>query len=590
MKTHAIASFHRAPERLNCAQAVLFGYQSITHDRTIPVVDFKPFGGGRAPGGECGALHAACLLAPKAATEIRRAFRGCAGATRCKELNGFACLKCVELAAHLLNEHTLSKTILETPPVQSPQAGADSASSDMPRLPNIPDDPPAILPAERDAGIGLNGRTVEYLSDCKAEPSWLRAQRRAALHSFTAAERILQWAPPSLAEIPLDGLRYYSAPAAVREPSGRAGTARVLDALGVARDEAAFLGGSQAQIDGEVVYGSLAETWARAGVVFVDSTRGLIEHGSLFRPHFGTVVGRDENLFTRLNAAVFSGGSFIHVPPGVQLTAPLKCFMHLQGGGSTQFGRTLIVVGEGAEVTFFESCTSAARPGPALHCAVGEFVLGRDAKLNYVALQNWKPNVFNLAVLRARLAAGASIRWIDCNVGGRLTMKYPCALLEGEGASAEAMSISVARTGQHHDSGAKMFHLASNTSSTITAKSVSIGEGRSGYRGWVRMPASVHRCHNHTECDALLVDRASRTDTYPAIQVRGYDNTAQHEASVSRLDEEQIFYMRQRGLSEDVARGLSINGFVSDLVQRFPLQYSLEIKKLIELEMSGSVG
>lgn len=450
-----------------------------------------------------------------------------------------------------------------------------------------------LLAAERDAGTGLDERTIHYLSDCKGEPSWVRAQRLEALRAFTAGGPAVGWAPAALAELPFDALHYYRAPAKARRPAaGRAAdaTGAALESLGVTREENEFLGGAQAQIDGEVVHGSLHEEWARAGVVFVDSTRGLAEYGELFRPHFGSVIGRDENAFTRLNAAVFSGGSFVYVPPGVKLTAPLKCFMHLQGGGSSQFGRTLIVAGEGAEVTFFESCTSAARPGASLHCAVGEFVLGRGAKLNYVALQNWKPNVFNLALLRARLAAGASVQWIDCNVGGRLTMKYPCALLEGEGAAAEAVSISVARDGQHHDSGAKMFHRAPRTSSTITSKSVSLGSGRAGYRGWVDMPASVHGCLNHTECDALLLDEASRTDTYPAIQVRGTGNVSQHEASVSRLDEEQIFYMRQRGLPEDMARSLSVNGFVNDLVQRFPLQYSLEIRKLIELEMSGSVG
>lgn len=451
----------------------------------------------------------------------------------------------------------------------------------------------ALLAAERDAGIGLNGRTVEYLSDCKGEPAWLRAQRLEALSACLPTKQAIGWAPSLLNELPLDTLRYYTAPARARNNASRAGSAattNVLDALGVTREETDFLGGAQAQIDGEVVYGNLHEAWAQAGVVFVDSTRGLTEYSELFRPHFGTIVGRDENLFTRMNAAVFSGGSFIYVPPGVKLTAPLKCFMHLQASGGSQFGRTLIVAGEGSEVTFFESCTSVARPGAALHCSIGEFVLGAGARLNYVALQNWQPNVFNLAILRARLGAGASVQWIDCNVGGRLTMKYPCALLEGEGASAEAVSITVARTGQHHDSGAKMFHRAPRTSSTITSKSVSRGEGRASYRGWVDMPANVRGCRNHTECDALLVDKASRTDTYPAIQVRGMNNTAQHEASVSRLDEDQIFYMRQRGLPEGAARSLSVNGFISDLVQRFPLQYSLEIKKLIELEMSGSVG
>ena len=449
------------------------------------------------------------------------------------------------------------------------------------------------LAVERDAGVGLGTGTVEFLSGCKGEPAWLRRQRLDALRAFAGRERVIRWAPPALTELPFDTLRYYSAPAPARRRDGAAGSAattRVLETLGVAREEREFLGGAQAQIDGEVVYDSLHQTWQHAGVVFVDSTRGLTEYGELFRPHFGSVIGRDENLFTQLNSAVFSGGSFIYVPPGVKVTAPLKCFMHLQGGGSSQFGRTLIVAGEGAEVTFFESCTSVPRPGAALHCAVAEFVLGARARLNYVALQNWQPSVFNLAILRARLAAEAAVEWIDCNVGGRLTMKYPCALLEGEGASAEAVSITVARTGQHHDSGAKMFHRAPRTSSTITSKSVSMGKGRSGYRGWVDMPATVPGCRNHTECDALLLDAASRTYTYPAIHVRGRSSIAQHEASVSRLDEEQIFYIRQRGLNEGAARSLSVNGFIGDLVQRFPIQYSREIKRLIELETSGSVG
>lgn len=446
---------------------------------------------------------------------------------------------------------------------------------------------PAALVAEHEAGTGLSEPTIHYLADCKGEPAWLRAARLAAWRAWQTEDCALPWAPVELAAIPFDRLHYYSAPPRAAQD---AATRALLVALDVPGEEAGFLGGAQAQIDGEVVHDSLRDSWARAGVVFTDSSRGLTEFGSLFRPHFGTVVGRDENLFTRLNAAVFSGGSFIFVPPGVRVTAPLKCFMHLQARHGTQFGRTLIVLGAGAELTFIEGCTSTARADPALHCAVGEFVLGPGARLNYIALQDWAPNVFNLAILRARVAAGASVHWIDCNLGGRLTMKYPCALLEGAGASAEAVSISVARTGQRHDSGAKMFHRAPHTSSIITSKSVSLGAGRADYRGWVDLPAGVPGCRNHTECDALLVDAASRADTYPAIQVRGTGGFAQHEASVSQLSADQIFYMRQRGLSEAAARSLSINGFINDLVERFPLQYSLKIKRLIELEMTGSVG
>ena len=441
------------------------------------------------------------------------------------------------------------------------------------------------LPAGRDAGAGLSERTIAYLADCKREPEWLRTARLAALHSYAAAAWPVAWAPAELVEIPFAQLHYYTAPAGADDA-----TRAVLEELEVPRETAGFLGGVQAQIDGEVVFGRVQDAWARAGVVFTDASRGLVGHGDIFRPHFGTVVGRDENIFTRLNAALFSGGSFIHVPAGVKVTAPLKCFMHLQARHGTQFGRTLVVLGAGAELTFIEGCTSAPRAEPALHCALGEFILGPGAHLNYIALQDWAPNVFNLAHLRARLAAGASVQWIDCNLGGRLTMKYPCALLEGEGASAEAISISVARSGQRHDTGAKMFHRAAHTTSTITSKSVSLGAGRADYRGWVDLPAKVPGCRNHTECDALLVDAASRADTYPAIQVRGTGGFAQHEASVSRLSADQIFYMRQRGLSEPAARSLSINGFINDLVGRFPLQYSLRIKRLIELQMEGSVG
>lgn len=452
--------------------------------------------------------------------------------------------------------------------------------------------PTQPLPVARDAGSGLSERTVAYLSACKREPRWLRRQRLAAWQSFATAEKATPWAPTALAELPLAELHGYSAPPPVQDHNdgGNDATREVLARLGLPREEAAFLGGAQAQIDSEVVYGRIREEWSRAGVVFTDSHHGLTDYGPLFRPYFGTVVGRDENFLTRLNAALFSGGAFIYVPAGVKVAAPLKCFRHLQAGRGTQFGRTLIVAGAGAEVTFFESCTAVQRPGAALHCAVGEFVAGPGARINYVALQNWTANIFNLAVLRARLATGASVHWIDCNVGGRLTMKYPCALLEGPGASAEAISITVAHTGQHHDAGAKMFHRAPRTTSAITSKSVCLGAGRAAFRGWVDMPATASGCRNHTECDALLVDATSRTDTYPAIRVHGRNNYAEHEASVSRLSEEQIFYMRQRGLNEADARTLSVNGFINDLVARFPLQYSLEIKHLIELEMSGSVG
>lgn len=445
----------------------------------------------------------------------------------------------------------------------------------------------------RDAGVGLSDQTVRYLSKSKCEPDWLLSHRLESLRLFQRAGRAVHWAPSALADLPFDDLRYYSAPASPfrgQKRSNDAAVEEVLGELGVHQEEKTLLGGVQAQIDGEVVYGGLREEWTKAGVIFVDSARGLTDHADVFRPHFGTVVGADENPFTRLNNAVFSGGSFIYVPPGVKVNAPMKCFMHLQARCGTQFGRTLIVADEGSEVVFMEGCTSTPRKEPGLHCSVGEFVALPGSRIQYIALQDWSRNIFNLAILRAHVFEGASMQWIDCNLGGRLTMKYPGAVLTGRGASAEMVSIAVAGAGQHHDTGAKMLHQASQTSSSIRTKSVSFGGGRADYRGLVDMPNSVQECRNHTECDALMLDAASRADTYPSICAGGRTNMAQHEASVSRLGAEQIFYMQQRGLSEAAARSLSINGFVNDLVERFPIQYSLRIKKLVELHLDGSVG
>lgn len=446
---------------------------------------------------------------------------------------------------------------------------------------------------QRDAGFGLSEQTVRYLSKSKSEPDWLFGHRLESLRRFESAGRAVHWAPTELAELPFDDLRYYSAPAsAVRGQKQPADSVveEVLHEIGVRQEEKTLLGGVQAQIDGEVVYGDLREEWTKAGVIFVDSTCGLTDYADIFRPHFGTVVGTDENPFTRLNNAVFSGGSFIYVPPGVKVNAPMKCFMHLQARCGTQFGRTLIVADEGSEVVFMEGCTSTPRKEPGLHCSVGEFVALPGARIQYIAMQDWSRNIFNLAILRAHVFEGASMQWIDCNLGGRLTMKYPGAVLRGEGASAEMVSIAVAGAGQHHDTGARMLHQAPQTSSSIRTKSVSFGGGRADYRGLVDMPTSVQECRNHTECDALLLDAASRADTYPTLCANGRTNTTQHEASVSRIGAEQIFYMRQRGLSEAAARSMSINGFVNDLVERFPLQYSLKIKKLMELHLDDSVG
>jgi Fe-S cluster assembly protein SufB len=287
---------------------------------------------------------------------------------------------------------------------------------------------------------------------------------------------------------------------------------------------------------------------------------------------------------------VFSGGSFIYVPPGVKVSHPLQAYFRINAESFGQFERTLIIADEGAEVTYMEGCTAPKFATATLHSAVVELVALKGAKIEYITVQNWSANVFNLVTKRAWAEEDATVKWIDCNIGSRLTMKYPGVVLKGKRARGEVLSIALANDGQHQDTGAKMIHLADDTTSNIIAKSISVGEGRSTYRGMVHIPKHLKGCKNNTECDALLINANSRTDTYPAITVRGNKNFVQHEASVSKVSAEQIFYMMQRGLTEGEAMSLSVNGFVNELTRQFPMEYSVELKRLIDLEMEGSVG
>jgi Fe-S cluster assembly protein SufB len=291
-----------------------------------------------------------------------------------------------------------------------------------------------------------------------------------------------------------------------------------------------------------------------------------------------------------LNSAVFSGGSFIYVPPGVKVKQPLQAYFRINAENFGQFERTLIIADEGAEVTYMEGCTAPKFETTTLHSAVVELVALKGAKIQYITVQNWSANVFNLVTKRGLAEEDAEIKWIDCNIGSRLTMKYPGVILKGRGARGEVLSIALAGDGQHQDTGAKMIHAADDTTSNIIAKSISVGQGRSTYRGMVHIPKHLKGCRNNTECDALLINTNSRTDTYPAITVRGDNNSVQHEASVSKVNEEQIFYLMQRGMNEGQAMSLAVNGFVNDLVKQFPMEYSVELKRLIDLEMEGSVG
>ena len=444
-----------------------------------------------------------------------------------------------------------------------------------------------------DAGYGLDEGTVDYISNIKGEAEWIREFRQKAHKVFFAKPMPTHWASKDLENIIFKDIRYYLS-------KGQAPTRswdevpddvkKTFERLGIPEKERKYLAGVEAQFDSEAAYSNVKEELTKEGVIFVNSTEGLREHPEIFRKWFGKVIPTGDNKFSALNSAVFSGGSFIYVPPGVKVKHPLQAYFRINAENFGQFERTLIIVDEGAEVTYMEGCTAPKFETATLHSAVVELVAMKDAKIQYITVQNWSNNVFNLVTKRGLAHENAEIRWIDCNIGSRLTMKYPGVIMKGRKARGEVISIALANDGQHQDTGAKMIHAADETTSNIVAKSISVGTGRSTYRGQVHIPKHLKGCKNNTECDALLINASSRTDTYPAITVRGNQHATQHEASVSQVSEDQIFYMKQRGLSEGEAMSLSVNGFVNDLVREFPMEYSVELKRLIDMEMEGSVG
>ena len=444
-----------------------------------------------------------------------------------------------------------------------------------------------------DAGYGLSEKTVDYICDVKKDDDWVRAFRKRALKVFEEKKMPTNWATKDLENIDFDKIRYYLSDGERPKRSWDDvpdDVKKTFDRLGIPEQERAFLAGVEAQYDSEAAYSNVKEALSDEGVIFVTSADGLKDHPEIFRKWFGKVIPTGDNKFSALNSAVFSGGSFIYVPPGVKVKHPLQAYFRINSENFGQFERTLIIVDEGAELTYMEGCTAPKFETATLHSAVVELVAMKDAKIQYITVQNWSSNVFNLVTKRGLAHEGAEIRWIDCNIGSRLTMKYPGVIMKGERARGEVISIALANDGQHQDTGAKMVHAANNTTSNVVSKSISVGTGRSTYRGQVHIPKHLKGCKNNTECDALLINSKSRTDTYPAITVRGNQHATQHEASVSQVSEDQIFYMKQRGLNEGEAMSLSVNGFVNDLVREFPMEYSVELKRLIDLEMEESVG
>ncbi len=440
---------------------------------------------------------------------------------------------------------------------------------------------------------GLSHELVDVISSYKAEPDWMRAFRHQALDIFLD-KPMPRWGNPEMLDaIDFADIHYY-----VRATDGQGrtwdevpeGIKSTFDRLGVPQAERKFLAGVTAQYESEVVYHSIRDDLAKKGVIFTDMDSALREHPDLVRRWFSKIIPARDNKFAALNSAVWSGGSFIYVPPHTRVEIPLQAYFRINTRNMGQFERTLILVDEGSYVHYIEGCTAPTYSSDSLHAAVVELVAMKDAHIRYTTIQNWSTNVYNLVTKRAHAHEGAVVEWVDGNLGSKLTMKYPAVFLMGERAHGEVLSIAFAGDGQHQDAGAKMVHLAPNTTSRILSKSVSKGAGRSSYRGLVKVAPGAVGCKTSVECDALLIGAKARSDTYPTMEVAEDDVRVEHEARVSKLADEQLFYLESRGLTPDQARLTIVNGFIEPFVRELPMEYAVELNRLIELEMEGSVG
>ncbi|MEK7786677.1 MAG: Fe-S cluster assembly protein SufB, partial [Chloroflexota bacterium] len=362
------------------------------------------------------------------------------------------------------------------------------------------------------------------------------------------------------------------------------------DKLGIPEAERKFLAGVGAQYESEMVYHSVQKHLEELGVIFLSSDDGLRQHPDLFREHFGKVIPPTDNKFAACNSAVWSGGSFVYVPKGVHVEMPLQAYFRLNAEGTGQFERTLIIVDEGAQVHYVEGCTAPTYSRDSFHSGVIEIIVKKGARCRYTTIQNWSTNVYNLVTQRAVVNEGATMEWVDANLGSQLTMKYPSCYLVGDGAHGEILSLAFAGPGQHQDTGGKVVHGAPNTTSKITSKSISHGGGRASYRGLLKVYKGAAGSKSSVVCDALLIDDKSRSDTYPVIEIDEDDVTIGHEASVSKVGEEQLFYLMSRGITKDQAEGLVVAGFIEPLVKELPMEYAVELNRLVQLKMEGSVG
>jgi len=438
---------------------------------------------------------------------------------------------------------------------------------------------------------GLSYGVVNRISEIKSEPEWMRERRLEALKIFNQ-KKMPEWGG-DMSGIDFNNIIYYVKPSDKQEkdwddvPDEIRNT---YDKLGIPEAEKKYLAGVKAQYESEVVYGSLQEDLVKKGVVFLSTDEALKQYPDLMKEYFGTIIPSVDNKFAALNTAVWSGGSFIYIPKGVSIDFPLQAYFRINSENMGQFERTLIICDEGSQVHYVEGCTAPVWSSDSLHSAVVEIVVKKHARCRYTTIQNWSNNVYNLVTKRALAYENSLMEWVDGNLGSKLTMKYPAIYMMEPGARGEVLSIAFASKDQHQDAGAKVVHCAPNTSSRIISKSISKNGGRSSYRGLCRVQDGATGCKSSVVCDALILDEDSRSDTYPYIEVEEQDVTIEHEASVSKIGEEQLFYLMSRGMSAEEAAAMIVSGFIEPLTKVLPMEYSIEMNRLIELQMEGSVG
>ncbi len=439
--------------------------------------------------------------------------------------------------------------------------------------------------------LGLDEDTVKNISYEKLEDEWVRDFRLRAYKIFLK-KKLPEWARRA-DNLEFDKIRYYLKPDSSQKRSWEEVPKDIKDTfekLGVPKAEREVLAGVKAQWESEVIYGSLLKPLQKKGVIFLSMDEGIKKFPELIQKYFGKLVPPQDNKFAALNSAVFSGGSFLYVPKGVKVELPLQAYFRINEAQMGQFERTLIIAEAGSFVHYTEGCTAPLYSSASLHSAVVEIYVGKGAHVIYSTIQNWSENVFNLVTKRARVEEEGRMEWIDGNLGSKLTMKYPSVYLVGRKASGEVLSLARAKKGQVQDSGGKAIHLASETKSRIVAKSISMNGGRAIYRGQVKIPEFAQNCRNLTSCDALILDEKSVSDTFPTIQIQNSSAQIEHEATASKISRDELFYANQRGLPEDAAKSMILNGFLAPIVRRLPMEYAVELNRLIELDMSGAVG